>query len=285
MHGFTGGREQTKIAQLPWGLPLEVSMRDSIGYSIVTGGVFDPCVTESLHRLIDRGDVVVDIGANVGYMTSLAAVRAGPDGKVLAFEPHPRVYELLERNAVRWREQAAVGGVELHRVALSDRSGEGTLIAGPAFEANMGLATLASEATAPTDQNPIRVMLARLDELAADERPGLLKIDVEGHEAEVLRGADRLLAIGGVRDIIFEDHGPYPSAATAVVEELGYRLISLDNGLMGLRLSSPGNRGKVSAWPGPSYLATRDIERATHRLAPRGWQVEGIGPRRRRRSH
>jgi FkbM family methyltransferase len=270
-------RDRTEVTELPWGLPLEVSMRDSIGYSIVTGGVFDPCVTETLHRLIDPGDVVADVGANVGYMASLAAVRAGGDGRVLAFEPHPGVCERLERNIARWREHGTEN-VELHRAALSDSEGEGTLVAGPSFEANMGLAALASGAPAPTGGEEVPVRLARLDKVAADERLDLLKIDVEGHEAGVLRGAGGLLARRAIRDIVFEDHDLYPSEATTIVEEAGYALISLDNGLWGLRLVEPRDRGEVPAWPGPSYLATLKPDRAMQRLRPRGWQVRGIGP-------
>ncbi len=46
-------------------------------------------MSEVLARLIDPGDTVVDAGANVGYMTVLAAAAAGPTGRVVAFEPHP----------------------------------------------------------------------------------------------------------------------------------------------------------------------------------------------------
>ncbi|HEX2127716.1 MAG TPA: FkbM family methyltransferase, partial [Solirubrobacterales bacterium] len=145
MYRYTAQRGGTRVARLPWGLPLEVNMSDQVGFSIAVGRVFDPCVTETLHRLIDPGDVVADVGANVGYMTSLASVQAGRQGKVLAFEPHPRVFADLSRNVARWRENGGVGNVELRQLALSDEPGEGTLVSGPSFEANMGLAALSSE--------------------------------------------------------------------------------------------------------------------------------------------
>src|SRR3954465_296715 len=104
MHRFWKDEGRSGVVRLPWGLPVEVDTGDAIGFSIVAGGVFDPCVTETLHRLIDPGDVVADVGANLGYMSSLAAARVGPEGRVLAFEPHPRAYELLERNVSRWRD-------------------------------------------------------------------------------------------------------------------------------------------------------------------------------------
>jgi FkbM family methyltransferase len=278
LYRFQGHEGRTEVTDLPWGLPLEVQMTDSIGYSIVKGGVFDPCVTETLHRLIDPGDAVADVGANVGYMTSLAAARVGGDGRVLAFEPHPRVYELLERNAARWRDAASIRTVELSRIALSDSDGEGTLTAGPFFDANMGLAALSDGQATHAGAESITVRLARLDEIAESGTFGLLKVDVEGHEAAVLRGATRLLECGAIRDIVFEDHDEYPSDATSIVEGAGYELISLDNDLRGLRFVEPQQRGEMPAWPGPSYLATLDIQRARERLRPRGWRVRGIGP-------
>jgi FkbM family methyltransferase len=271
----------TRVAELPWGLPLEVYERDAIGFSIVAGGVFDPCVTEALFRLVDPGEVVADVGANVGYMSSLAAARVGPTGKVLAFEPHPRIYEMLERNTARWRSAGHAGEVELRRVALSSEAGEGTLVS-PSFDANAGLGSLSADQGAPSDtgSDTITVPLARLDEIPGADQVRVLKADVEGHEADVLRGATRLLETGTVRDIIFEDDGDYPSATTAILEDAGYELVSLDNDLRGVLLLPPEQHGELPAWPGASYLATRDLDRARARLAPRGWQVPGIGLRR-----
>lgn len=264
-----------KVARLPWRVDLIVSESDAIGYSILVGRVFDPCVTETIHRLIDPGDFVVDVGANVGYLTSLAAVRAGPRGRVVAVEPHPTVFELLSSNAEAWRADRRLAPVELQRLALSDRAGDGRLFAGPTFDQNMGLATLASDAADGPDSE--QVELRRLDEVVPGARIGVLKIDVEGHEPEVLRGAGSLLEGRLVRDVIFEDHEPYPSKATETVERAGYHLVSLTNDLGGLRLQPPGERGDEPAWPGPSYLATADPARSIPRLERRGWQVEGIG--------
>jgi FkbM family methyltransferase len=279
MHRFTNHEGRADVVRLPWGLTLEVYTSDAIGFSIVAGGVFDPCVTETLHRLIDPGDVVADVGANLGYMTSLAAARVGPAGRVLAFEPNPRAYELLERNAARWRDLGTAGEVELRQMALSDAAGEGELFAGASSEFGMAVASLGSDEHPPAagGSEAIAVELSRLDAIEGVERLGLIKVDVEGHEPSVLRGASGLLESGGVRDIVFEDHDDYPSESTAIVEGAGYELISLDNDLWGLRLGAPEDRGEVPVWPGPSYLATREPDRARQRLG-RGWQVKGIGP-------
>jgi FkbM family methyltransferase len=255
------GAGRRDVARLPWGL---------------TTGVFDPCVSETMHRLIDAGDTVVDVGANVGYMTSLAVVRAGRGGTVIAFEPHPVVFELLSGNVARWSGRD-IAPVAIHQLALSDHSGTAQLNAGAAFDANMGLSTLDTSAASAEDVL-VPVEVKRLDDVSDEQSIGMLKIDVEGHETAVLRGGLELLESGRIRDVIFEDHDPYPTESTELVEGAGYRLFSLSNDLFGVNLGAPADRGEVSEWPGPSYLATRDPARATQRLKPRGWQIDGIGP-------
>jgi FkbM family methyltransferase len=277
--GMPASDAGTEVAALPWGLPLHVWPQEAIGYSILAGGIFDPGVTEAMHRLIDPGDLVVDVGANVGYLTSLALVRSGDGGTVLAYEPHPAIFGLLERNASIWRQRPRLASLELSRVALSDSRGVGHLVTGPGLDINMGLATLEG-ADGARDEDIVPIDLSRLDDDLGDRSVGLLKIDVEGHELQVLRGARSLLERGLVRDLIFEDHQPYPDAATELVEGAGYRLFSLGNDLVGPYLGPRVRRARVEGWPGPSYLATLDPDRALRRLAPLGWQVEGIGPRR-----
>jgi hypothetical protein len=142
---------------------------------------------------------------------------------------------------------------------------------------NEGLATLERSGGSEA-RGVFSVEVAALDEILGNRRVGLLKIDVEGHEPSVLAGAAQMLADGRVRDIVFEDHPPYPSEATGVLERAGYTLWSLANDLGGLVLRPPDQRGEVSDWPGPSYLATLDADRARARLEPRGWRVAGIGP-------
>jgi FkbM family methyltransferase len=280
LYGASGAANDTAlhVARLPWGLPLKVYRSDAIGFTILTGGVFDPCVTETLYRLIDPGDLVVDVGANVGYLTSLAAVRSGAGGTVIAYEPHPVVYELLAANVASWAGKPGVARIDARQLAISDHSGTGELASGPLFNRNLGLAKLNSHGDPTDSANTVTVMVTRLDEAIGREPVGLLKIDVEGFEAEVLRGAGELLASGIVRDIVFEDHEQYPSAVTELVERAGYRLISLENNLLGLVLKAPADRGATSPWPGPSYLATREPERALQRLRARGWRIAGIGP-------
>ncbi len=265
-----GASETVEDFALPWSRTISV-FPDELGHSVMVSGVFDLCVTESIHRLLDKGDFAVDVGANVGYITSLIATRIGPEGSVLAFEPHPKVFELLERNVARWNADDATGALEARRLAISSEAGIGHLNVDANSASHMGLASLreGAEGGAPEDYE---VELARLDDLVGDRKVQLLKIDVEGHELEVLRGAESLLSDSHVRDVVFEDHGIYPTPPMTFLEERGMTVLTLRHSLLG-PLVHPVQEGPAPpGWPGPNYLATLDPDRALARLSPRGWR-------------
>jgi FkbM family methyltransferase len=273
-----GGRDSwdsnaTAQARLPWGPEITV-FRDEIGHTIIASGIFDLAVTETIFRLVDGGDLAVDVGANVGYMTGLMAARAGSSGGVVAFEPHPTVFELLSRNAGGWDADPELAAVETRRVALSNRAGAGHLQLEGASESRFGLSSLGSSGDGLA-ANAVEVELATFDDLFGEQEPGLVKIDVEGHEQAVLEGAGRLLEGGRIRDIVFEEHAVYPAPSMTLLEEHGMTLFTLKHTLLGLDVSPIEEGPAPPVWPGPSYLATRDPGRALARLRPRGWQCLG----------
>jgi FkbM family methyltransferase len=273
-----GGREnwdagETADVRLPWGPEITV-FRDEIGHTIIASGVFDLAVTEMIHRLLDAGELAADIGANVGYMTGAMASRCGPSGQVIGFEPHPTVFRVLERNAKRWDADAGMAGVEARRVALSEAAGTGRLRVEGDDESGFGLSSIEAPADAG-ESDSFEVELVTFDELFADRQPDLVKIDVEGHEHAVLQGGETLLERGAVRDIVFEEHAIYPAPSMTSLEQWGMTLFSLSHSLLGLDMRPIEEGPAPSTWPGPSYLATRDPERALARLRPRGWRCLG----------
>lgn len=262
--------------ELAWGLPLRVHAGEAIGYSIRTTNVFDPCASEVVHRLVDPADTAVDVGANIGYMTSIMVGAAGASGSVYAYEPHPLIFDLLIQNMALWERRSACR-VTGSRLALSNRRGSGILSQGSSFHQNMGTARLADSA-ACTSAEDVHVELARLDDVLGDTEVGLVKVDVEGAEAAVFEGAEELLRKRAIRDVIFEEHGRYPTASTAVLERHGFTVFALDSSLFSLRLRNPGEIRSAPAWPGQSFLATIDVDRAVRRLERPGWTLPGIEP-------
>lgn len=255
---------------LPWGLPIRVRPRDTIGSCIWRLGVYELSVSEALHRLVDPGELAVDVGAHIGYMTSIMAIRVGPQGKVLAFEPHPATFDELIDNTKRWASMPGIGSTTVHRLALSDSSGVG-ILATPGDESlERGTASLvhgigASESRFAIDLRPLSEFIAET------EHVGVIKIDVEGHEHRVLRGALSLLERRGIRDVIFEDFRPYPTESTALLKYAGYSLFSVGLNFWGLVLDTGGVRRQRRPDYIPTYLATTDPNRAMRRLRKPGW--------------
>jgi len=270
-HLFSGRSEGgERDVRLRWDMTLTVRPEDVIGRSIASYGVFDLILSETVFRLLDPGDHAADVGANIGYVTGLMARRAGPDGRVTAFEPHPAVRRLLEANVARWASDSSVAAVDVRPVAVSNTGGSGTLVVSDAFATNMGVARL--DAREGGD-----VQLTTLDEAFGGDELGLLKIDVEGHELAVLEGGAALFEAGRVRDVIFEDFGIYPTPLTEFLEARGYTVLSLDNTLSRPLARPAADHPPRRGWEGPSYLATLEPARVTDRLRLRGWAVLGVG--------
>jgi FkbM family methyltransferase len=263
---------------LPWGLVIRVRPAEMIGSCIWRVGLYDLCVSETLWRLIDPGDITVDVGANIGYMTSIMALRTGPLGRVIAFEPHPGVYAELKANVNRWTGAIGTGPIVTHCIALSDRSGQGRLAAPDGFDSNRGLAMLiSSDDTLNPGQATFTVEIGRLDEIVRSEAIGLLKLDVEGHETNVLMGAEQLMKRRQIRDIVFESHAHYPTPVHRLLEEQGYQVFKLDVSVFGLKVevAGVGRRQIRRSVDAPSYLATLAPERALSRLSKKGWAALG----------
>jgi FkbM family methyltransferase len=261
---------------LPWNVEIKVRPNESIGRSIVTMGVYDLSVTEALWRLIDPCETAIDVGANIGYMTSVMAKRVGTGGKIYSYEPHPEIYQELCENKRVWQEGCGWSQIESRCLALSDSSGFGLLNMPPAFTGNRGVASILDDTVSQNNDTSCNcpVALAKLDELVADSSPvDVMKIDVEGHELKVLQGGINVIT-RRVRDIVFEDHGGYPTEVTSLLESLGFTVFKLYKELRGPRLESPEEtlRARTLSWEAPSYLATKDPLRAIKRLEKRGWQ-------------
>lgn len=190
---------------------------DHVGRAVSQWGRYEreelELLMQALQGQVDRGGVCLDIGANIG---NHALFFAGHFAEVLAFEPNPRTFALLQFNA------ALKDNVRCFGFGLSDAAGSAQLTV-PA--GNAGMATLHGDAVSG---QAVACRLERADDLPAlqGRRVALVKIDVEGHEAGVLRGAAALLA----RDrpvVVFEQtahdvRADGGSAVTDLLRAAGY---------------------------------------------------------------
>lgn len=271
--GSTSNVPEQGEVRLPWGDLIDVRPRETIGSELWFYGIFDLAVAEALSRLADAGETALDIGANIGQMTSLLSARVGPQGRVIAFEPHPELFSEVER-LVRRNSRGGKTNVDLRQLALSHAAGEGRLEMPPAWATNRGLGKLA-ESGQPSSGRILSVKLATLDELLGPEASiGLCKIDVEGHELSVFQGARRLLREKRIRDIVFEDFQTYPSQLHTLFCDHGYQLFSLHAGWLKPRLERTStSTPKFEVREGANYLATLEPERAEGRFSSLGWKA------------
>jgi FkbM family methyltransferase len=188
------------IASTYFGGRLGCDLTDVIQRMIVDFGVWEPDVSRTIEHNLHAGDVFVDIGANIGYDSLLAASRVGASGRVVAIEASPRTFGLLQDNLAR---NTFATNVRAVNVAVSDRPGKLRLYEFGAE--NIGAATtLASRGgsfCASVDALPLRDILMP-EEL---RRLRLIKIDVEGAEPPIVRS-------------ILSELTDYPTTMDIVVE-------------------------------------------------------------------
>lgn len=134
--------------------------------------------------------VVLDVGANLGLL-AIGFARLAPNGRIIAFEPSPTTFQNLEKNV----EMAKADNVTTMNVALSDGKGELEFFDSPWFSAGSFVkeATLSATVHRGSILVPARTVDEVVDELGLT-RLDVVKIDVEGHELRVLRGAMGTLA-------------------------------------------------------------------------------------------
>jgi FkbM family methyltransferase len=160
-----------------------------IGLNIVRGQ-YEAHEIELMRRLLKPGDTAVDVGAHVGFFTMQMAATVGGSGHVYAFEPFDPGAELLERSIV---ENGFEERVTFRRAAVGATSGTATLTF-PVETLNSGGAYLLRGGTAPLTGNlKATVPLVALDNLDLRRPVRFIKMDVEGAEPQVIRGAARLL--------------------------------------------------------------------------------------------
>ena len=164
-----------------------------IGRSLAEYGEWGEGEITFLSQLLRPGDVVIDAGANVGTHSVAFARKVGPRGRVYAFEPQPVIHQILSANVVI----NGLSQVITLNSGLSDRQGS---IEFPELNygarANFGgfslekIGKLADRSTAP---RRVKIATAPLDEVLTLDSLRLIKADVEGMEAAMLRGAHATL--------------------------------------------------------------------------------------------
>lgn len=190
-------------------------------------GVPDPEV-ELVRLLLDQGDTFVDLGANVGLFTLVAAAAVGPEGRVIACEPSSATAAALRRNV-------AINGfswVDVREVAVADSVGSETFFSFPGDGSGMSSLAPASAGLGVTETVPVTTLDALIP---PTEREGVtvVKVDVEGAEVRVLQGGDGILH-SREPDLLIEVEPEHLARQGASVGEL--RALLESSGYLGYRV-------------------------------------------------
>ena len=187
---------------------------DDLTLRVFLNGI-DRALTSTLRAYLRLGMVVLDVGANTGLYTSIAAACVGPAGRVFAFEPIPYLARRVRENA----ELNRLTNVEVIEAAIGAEVGRSDLHLSAA--GGDGWASL--YAWNWSGPETLSVPVLALDdwlEAASIERVDLVKIDVEGAEHDVLRGAVRSLATGKIGALIVEFNEETQAAAHLTAADL-----------------------------------------------------------------
>lgn len=169
------------------GFRLALDTGDFLQREIYLLGSWEREISAALSSCLRPGDVFVDVGANIGYHALHAARIVGAAGRVLAFEPNPRVRERLAANIAL----NALDTITVLPLALSDRAGTARFNLDAAGNTGSG-----SLRRSPGSGAPIEVELDTLDAVLARLGIGAVaavKLDIEGAELHALRGMRQLL--------------------------------------------------------------------------------------------
>ncbi len=189
-------------------------------------GVYEPEVVDYFTAELQPGQVVVDIGANIGLFSLMAAELVGPRGSVIAYEPHPDTFRELRDNI----DRNGYTNVQTVPCALSDTTG---VLRMNVFT-DRDLNSVALKADIGVIEVPARTLDDSLEELGI-QRCDLIKMDIEGAEWFALRGIDRTLKRNPEIRLLIELHncqikclGGRPEELLQHLKDRGFTLYELN---------------------------------------------------------
>ncbi|MFN8625558.1 MAG: FkbM family methyltransferase [Candidatus Binatia bacterium] len=202
-----------------------------LGWHVAFFGTYEPELREIFRAVLPSGGVALDVGANVGWHTLLMARLVGASGRVLAAEPNPSVRLKLAQNLNLNR----LGHVDVIPFAMADSEGTVDFYGPDAEDASSGDGHVVAH-TVDSQEKILRVETRCVDAIvpaAKLDRVDLIKIDVEGFEWPVLKGAKETIARFRPH-VVFEYNAEYASRGGGTVPQLaeffrkhGYRLFAI----------------------------------------------------------
>lgn len=214
------------------GFTFKCDLRDAISREVCFTGRYEPQETALVQAILRPGMTFVDVGANWGYFTLLAAHLVGSGGRVISLEPDPRLFPVLQESVIRNRLAQVVA------LQVAAASEEGTLkLAGYSETgSNFGISRIVSnggqESTFDVAARPLDDLFDELGLQTID----LLKMDIEGFEGYALSGLEKALSHQRIKRLLIElhpaeldEHGHSVKGIIRQLRDFGYRPWQLDH--------------------------------------------------------
>lgn len=183
---------------------------------------------ETMLKYIEQGDTVIDIGANEGLWTNALAKKVKENGCVWAFEPVESTFKLLKKNTRKY------SNINLLKLGVSDKTGSETIVYDPVATAPPGASIVTTAKHISNTQNLIKskIQLDTLDNVLLNkiEKVKFIKVDVEGHELNVIKGG--IKTISKHKPILFMEilrenwinNAPDQSEVAKLLNSIGYKI-------------------------------------------------------------
>lgn len=222
--GRTRFSEEFSTVKTTDGFLMKVSPNDLIGRHIYLTGEFDRSIVEMLCKLAKPGDVLLDIGANIGYVSAcfLHNVKAST---VIAIEPQQSAISLLRANLASDRSS-------IYPYALADKDGP---IWFETNSHNIGQGRIVAKESLASLRIEARCPATMFKELGV-EKIDLIKIDAEGAENTIISACAEHFERLSTRAVIFEDSGGNVDSIAQTLSNVGYDTFGIKKSLMSLHM-------------------------------------------------
>lgn len=173
----------------------------SIESSIITNHTYEPEVIKEIKYNLNSGSNFIDGGANIGFFSLIASQIVGSTGRVIAFEPTPSTFSFLKKNIM----VNNIKNIIVSRKGLSSSEKKLPFVLTNNAEANSIL--LEDNETLKNEDKIIKISTISIDKFCEEnnfKNIDLIKLDVENHELEAIKGARKILSINQNIKIIFE---------------------------------------------------------------------------------
>jgi FkbM family methyltransferase len=259
------------------GYSFECDLRDSISREVCFAGCYEPQETALVRAILRSGMCFVDVGANWGYFSLMAAYLVEGAGRVISLEPDPRLFSKLQENlAANHLEH-----VTALPLAAADRRGSLTMMGYDENGGNFGMSRVV--ARPPAFETFFRVSANSLDSILSEQEIGsvdLMKMDIEGAEAMALAGLWRSLSAGRIKFLLLElhptallDRGSSTQAVVEILRAAQYTGLSIDHSPSATHRSAYGRVRDLRSLLKPFGPADR-LDAWPHHL----WMAPGSAP-------